>query len=208
MLGVKRINKRYTSGKSMPNSRIAFSVFGAPIFKAFSDAVDSVEFGIAFISGLIMPCGPSAIVRGISFVVVNAVNRQSFCALSHVCVERLKRANPFTTNSYPSTSVVLVLLGCFGKASSLHSLPAFIFSCGRHVMLTMRLYTVAPARCCSPILKVLASNASDFAAFTEAAPKRPAFNVRRSTCYNESSKYLSSAINKIVIGHNLSCKVV
>lgn len=116
----------------------------------------------SYIVGLFTSAYPPAIRRFVVSINVNSINGRSFWALTHVLKKRLKRINPKGINSNAPTSVILVAIAIWVKASILHTLPRLMSCSFRHAV-----GGVARSRCIC--LK---------------ASTRPGFAIRQIPCVN------------------------
>lgn len=77
---------------------------------------------------LLKPGRPPGVFRGISLIVVDALNRVAICGpRPHVGVERSKVIYPSSTNTNAATAVIVEKAVVRIRASVLHVLPAMVF---------------------------------------------------------------------------------
>ena len=86
------------------------------------------DAGIAVIVVLGLLGSPHAVIWRVSLIRVGALYRVlPRWLVAHVREKRLKRVYPPLTDGYPSTPVILVLRGIWGKAAPFHRAPTVVF---------------------------------------------------------------------------------
>lgn len=124
--------------------------------EAHSFAVKLNPYSGLLVLCLIRNCRPSAIFRGITKVIINALNGHSVRSFTHVFKEEREARKPSVTHSYPAPSI-LGPFGVFGVRNSL--LGMLIRPDGRRVLpvysvpvgdrpITSRFYSEASAASC------------------------------------------------------------
>lgn len=124
-----------------PPAQSAFgeSSNGGPFGKGMGFAVKLDDAIIALVVGLLCRRGPSAIVRPIVAVCVDAVNRiVASWAWPHVGVEVIKRFTPTVAHLHTSFAIKVVLRIVWVGASLVHVAPRLIFWRAGHAMLKGR----------------------------------------------------------------------
>ena len=85
------------------------------------------EERLSGVAGLLLGCGPTAIVRRVTLIVVDAIKRVTFRNRPHIREEVLKGVSPTVADGY-APSAVLIKAGIVGiVATSDHSTPAAKF---------------------------------------------------------------------------------
>jgi hypothetical protein len=79
---------------------------------------------LALVSGLLEVGRPSAIVRLVVTIIVDAVKRQARWSCSHISIEVLETVDPSFTNADTSTAIILVRLMVSVVASTFHADPS------------------------------------------------------------------------------------
>ena len=153
-----------------PGSECAESAsgYGCGIVDVHSRSINDYKTGIPFISRLFRSAGPSAIIRLIISVVILSFNGHSWRTFSHVG-NKINWVHPSLTNGDSSSSVILVIEGCFLKASGFHGQP---YSIGPRVVKTVSNWTnpKTPARFNTSIHEVEGGNNRLPTAFANAFP--------------------------------------
>jgi hypothetical protein len=78
------------------------------------------------VCGLLFPSGPTAVVRLVVAVIVNALKRFTDRAFSHVGNEVCKRFGPSIADLYTSAAVSMKVRRLLVSASHLHCHPRFV----------------------------------------------------------------------------------
>lgn len=119
--------------------------FSRPIGQIMRLAIQCQFARIAFVCGLSAHRGPSAILFRVGTVVVNAFNRESLWAWSHVFQEGGERRLPFLRH-YNSTTAVIGKLCRIGlKTAFTNTAPRFVFGSAHATMFEVILCTEASA---------------------------------------------------------------
>lgn len=82
---------------------------------------------LAAVIGLFLWCCPAAVFRGVRAIIVDAVQRGSDWARSHVAIEILERLNPTRTDGNATPAIVLVWLASRIQTTVFHGVPCTIF---------------------------------------------------------------------------------
>lgn len=94
-----------------------------PLEQSPSNAVDLHQSNRTVVKALLNLCGPSAIIWGIPFVVVNAIKRMTQRrARPHVCEEKFEGV-PSLADFYASTTVIVVCMMVRIVAAAAHRRP-------------------------------------------------------------------------------------
>lgn len=158
----------------------------SPIRHAFSLSVMCNEHGIPFIPRLLLGCLPSTIFWGVVAIVVYSPNRMFHAwPRPHILVKILKRIKPPIANLYSPTTVIIVRMASFIKASVFHRMPTRKFWSISHAVGCPALRhshkflpSYAAARLYLARFHVLPSNNFYFPAFTNATIVRTAICPR------------------------------
>jgi hypothetical protein len=154
------------------------------------------------IDRLLAWCCPSAVVRRVRSVVVDAIDRVSFWAWSHIGKELRKVINPLRTDRNPARAVVGIVLVVWSQASLLHSLPRAVFA--GHVAVAgvavnqsaggATLNHAATATRRGSGLQIDGVGRGLTSAVASTKPVDPAALVRRSTKHGQASEFSSSQV--------------
>lgn len=92
---------------------------------------------------LLFWCFPSAIFGAISFIIINAPKRMSFCrSRSHIFIKIFERMVPTLAYLYPSRSISIIRLVCFSITSGYHRMIRIMFWCSGHIVGCPHLFTI------------------------------------------------------------------
>lgn len=171
-----------------------------PLSKRLGLAVQGCEDAVTAIIGLHLPCGPTAVFRGIVAIVVDSIElifRRG--RLAHVGKEVLEGVPAFA-DGYTTTSVASVRAICWILTSLRHLRPCVVDMSFRHAVGSMfgslKLRTPTAARRCRAVSQSFGRYNSFLAARTATQPTRPAFmSVGGRRNYGQASKCLSNKIN-------------
>lgn len=104
------------------------TIFTRPLWNGFCNSIKCALRAIPFVAGLLVMIRPFAVIRGVTLVVIDAVNALfSVGTISHIGKEIFKAINPSVTNSDASCAVVFVSWRRLIQASLLHGRPRGIF---------------------------------------------------------------------------------
>lgn len=110
--------------KSLLQCFLGYSYPSRPLFHARCFAFVGEQSVVAFVLLLLFASAPLAVVRSISSIVVNSVNRMLGTWLrSHIFQEVDKRLLPPFANSNSSSTISVIASGIWIAASRLHHLP-------------------------------------------------------------------------------------
>lgn len=113
--------------KSMLQGFLGYSYSLRPLFHARRFAFVGEQFVVAFVLLLLLASAPLAVIRSISSIVVNSVNRMLRAWLrSHVFQEVEERLLPPFANSNSSSTISVIASGIWIAASRLHHLPRLV----------------------------------------------------------------------------------
>lgn len=119
---------RPSSGKAILDPAVIKSESSLPLINVHSFTAKSYWFIASRVVILLSSCSPSHVLRGVSTVIINAVNgmfrRRS---LAEMFKERRKRFTPFIAYRYAPASVILKIFTIRVYASLDHRLPQWIF---------------------------------------------------------------------------------
>jgi len=121
------------------------------------------KYNICSIIRLCFRCCPSAIIFGVTFIVINSINGMKICRpFAHVEKERFKTMNPFIANRNASCPISMIIFVIRVIASGFNVAPCFIFWCFRFAMRAIdcryNFLSEAAARPCFIFPKVLSGN--------------------------------------------------
>jgi len=122
--------------QSLLNVACGNTCYFSPLCNAMGFSLERDKFITPSVSRLLLMSGPSAILRGVTFVVVNSVKRFSMWFFPHVGKEINKGATPFVTDDNTSLSVRWVIIVARAMASANHFIPNIIGRRTPHSMIT------------------------------------------------------------------------
>ena len=116
---------RFSCSQPKINSVIGQSSFFAPFRYRQCFSKSSNKAGVSSIFSLLFSSSPFAIFRGISIVIINALNAKIIWPFSHVS-QKISEVKPTVTNCYASASVIFVSLAFWTRTSFFNSFPYLI----------------------------------------------------------------------------------
>jgi hypothetical protein len=164
--------------------------------------------------------GPSAILRRVIAVVVDAIQRSACWALAHVQQEVLERVEPSVANADAPASVVSVLWARLQVAANLHARPRTVrFGVAPNSAMPMRrvrclgaIKGEASAALSLSVLKVLRRNDLFCPAIAATQPVRASIRGRlRSRYYKKAPTTLMADVNRATlfgVSHVSYCNAV
>ena len=156
---------------------------------------------VSFIIRLLKACSPPAVFRGISKIVINAVNGVCFAwSLPHVCKEILKFI-PSVTNRDAPSSVCSVMFIVWIIASTLHLLPCVIFKCVVATVRGNRVNMQTTTRFGHASSYALGNNKRTVTASAGAMPSNMISRVWPARDYSETTKGFAGKIDEF--RHNI-----
>jgi len=116
---------RFSCSQPKINSVIGQSNFFTPFRNSQSFSKSGNKACVSSIFSLIFSISPFAIFRGISIVIINALNAKIIWSFSHV-TQKISEVKPTVTNCYASASVIFVSLAFWTRTSFFNSFPYLI----------------------------------------------------------------------------------
>jgi hypothetical protein len=152
--------------------------------------------GIASVSSLLFRSGPSAVLRAITKIVVNSVQRKSNWTRPHVACECGESCAtlPLVTDNNSSTSIPAEGFVTGVATPGVHRRPHFIYRCSTESVRGINTSLSTAARRLSAAPKGGCSSEACIAANTQAFPQFVFSQMSARSCYGEAAKDESSKI--------------